>query len=192
MRAKSRFTRTHRRRTVAGLGTIELLLVLGILALCMGVAAPSLLDMVEALELRQATAHFHRSLLLARSEAIKRNARVVLCKSEDAVFCSSLGGWDQGWIVFQDSNNDGLRQPNESLILQRTKLPSKVHMTGNGNVSRYVSFTATGTTHLVSHAFQAGTLTACLAQKPGIPARLIIINSTGRFRLATDAHAQCL
>jgi type IV fimbrial biogenesis protein FimT len=115
----------------------------------------------------------------------------VICKSSDAIFCTTTGGWEQGWIVFLDGNNDALRQPEESLISLHPISTASLQIRGNGNVSKYVSFTATGSTHLISHAFQAGTVTACLPGDLSVAAWKIVINSTGRMRMVKDIHAQC-
>ncbi|HSW53103.1 MAG TPA: GspH/FimT family pseudopilin, partial [Sulfuricaulis sp.] len=45
-------------------------------------------------------------LNLARSEAIKRNAVIALCKSDDGASCSRHAAWNDGWIVFVDDNNN--------------------------------------------------------------------------------------
>lgn len=170
---------------------VEMLVVLGIAVGLLVVSIPSLLSMRNALDLRLASYDLFVGLQLARSEAIKRNGRVVICKSSNVVQCASTGGWDQGWIVFQDTNNDAVRQSEEVLIFQQQKSLRKIQITGNGNVRNYVSFTATGTTHLISHAFQAGTVTACLLDRPELAARQIIINSTGRMRLAQAPLFNC-
>jgi type IV fimbrial biogenesis protein FimT len=170
---------------------VETLVVLAIAAVLVAMAVPPFVSMRGELALRQASYDLYVSLLLARSEAIKRNARVVVCKSADAERCALTGGWERGWIVFLDANNDALHQPAEALISQQQRKLLKMQITGNGNVRNYVSFTATGTTHLVSHAFQAGTVTACPLQAPDLAARQIVINSTGRMRLSRNILAQC-
>jgi type IV fimbrial biogenesis protein FimT len=45
-------------------------------------------------------------LNLTRSEAIRRATPVTLCKSVDGVRCTEAGRWEQGWMVFVDSDND--------------------------------------------------------------------------------------
>lgn len=165
--------------------------MLGIAASMLAMVAPSFLAMQDALELRLASYDLFTGLHLARSEAIKRNARVVICKSPDAERCSIAGGWEHGWIVFQDANNDALRQPEEDLISQHQTQRSRMHITGNGNVRNYVSFTATGNTRLISHAFQAGTVTVCPLESPDLAARQLVINSTGRMRMTKNPKVNC-
>ena len=109
------------------------------------------------------------SLHLARNEAIKRNGRVVLCKTTDGIHCAASGGWEQGWIVFHDVNNNSLREESEQIIQHQIALSGSLRMTGNTPVARYVSYGPMGGTQLVGGAFQAGTLTLC--QRVGVRRR---------------------
>lgn len=75
-----------------GMTLVELLTVLSIIAILAAVALPSLSDAMAAQRLRAAGTDLMSSLLLARSEAIKRNAQV-------AVAPQSAGAWSSGWRV---------------------------------------------------------------------------------------------
>ncbi|WP_296355207.1 GspH/FimT family protein [Ramlibacter sp.] len=134
---------------------------------------------------------FVAQLQLARSEAIKRNHRVVACRSAGGVNCASAGGWEQGWIVFDDANNNGLRDDGELLLQRVDPLPAGWRISGNQNVSRYISFEPSGETRLASGAFQAGTITVCREQSTASEARQIIINAVGRPRIQKSTVASC-
>src|SRR5437660_1719517 len=101
------------RRRVRGFTLIELMVVLAISAILVGVGTPAFTGLIRQTELTSATNDLFASLLLARSEAAKRRSRVALCKSADGSTCTPAGGWEQGWIVFHDTNNDGARQGGE-------------------------------------------------------------------------------
>lgn len=164
---------------------------MSVTVLLLAVAAPSMAGMIRSARISSASNVFLSGLLLARSEAIKRNSRVVLCKSADGAACSATGGWEQGWIIFHDVNNDGLRNDMEVVIRRESPLSAGVRLAGNLNVARYVSFTATGGTKLVGGGFQAGTLTVCnLSADPG-EAKLIVLNAVGRPRVHTVAINTC-
>lgn len=165
----------------AGFTLIELLAVVAVLAVLLGLAVPWAAAIGGSARLSAFSNAFVGHLRLARSEAIKRNARVVLCKSADGQGCASSGGWDQGWIVFHDADNDGARDAGEAIIDRSEALPGGLHFAGNLHVSRYVSFSPTGGTRLVSGAFQAGTLTLC--RGAGQEGRQIVLNSVGRPRI---------
>jgi type IV fimbrial biogenesis protein FimT len=105
---------------------------------------------------------FSASLNLARNEAIKHNARMVLCKSADGLSCKTGGGWQQGWIVFHDVNKNALLDAAEEVIPLQGAVTRGLSLTGNTNVANYVSYSASGSAKLVCGAFQAGTFRLCL------------------------------
>ena len=175
----------------AGYSFIELLVVSAIAAALTMVAVPSFAGFIATQRSKSTVSRFVASLNLARSEAIKRNARAVLCKSADGSSCSHTGGWDQGWIVFHDANNDGQLDPGEALFLQSAGLAAGYHLTGNANVSAYVSYSANGSAKLRSGAFQAGTFTLCPPTGSGVSPQKIILSGTGRPRVAAGQSADC-
>ncbi|MEO8655596.1 MAG: GspH/FimT family protein, partial [Ramlibacter sp.] len=131
------------------------------------------------------------SLYLARNEAIKRNGRVVLCKTIDGIHCAATGGWEQGWIIFHDTNNNSLREDVEPIIQHQQALSASLRMTGNATVESYISFVSTGGTRLVGGGFQAGTLTLCRASTSAADARQVILNAAGRPRTQKAAIPAC-
>ena len=147
--------------------------------------------MTRSVRLTSAANDLFASLLLARSEAIKRSSRVTLCKSADGTACSSTGGWEQGWIVFHDKSSHGTREVGEDLLLHAQPLERTLHLSGNLNVSRYISFTASGGTALASGAFQAGTITMCHASTEGSEARQIVLSASGRPRTLRKRLDNC-
>jgi len=181
----------NRRSLGAGFTLIEVLVVLALVSILMSLAAPSLAAMVNSMRLTVAVNSLFSSLMLARSEAIKRGARVVVCKSASGTACITTGGWEQGWIVFHDANNNGKRDVGEVLLLQQQALPSSVRLSGNSPFVNYVSYTAIGTTSYVSGAFQAGTLTACSESATQGDARQIVISSAGRPRTVKTSVEHC-
>jgi type IV fimbrial biogenesis protein FimT len=174
-----------------GFALLELLVVLTVVALLQTLAAPAMSAMVDAVRMTSATQSFFVSLQFARNEAIKRNARVVLCKSGTGQSCVRTGGWEQGWIVFHDLNNNAQVDAGEA-VLQRELAPTgALRFTGNTQVESYVSYTPTGNTSTTSGAFQAGTFTVCRQSAGKIEARQIVISSAGRVRTQRVTLAQC-
>ena len=97
-------------RTQRGLTMIELLTTIAILAILLGLAAPSMARFIADWRASNAVNAFTSSLRLARTEAIARSRPVVLCRvaNDTSTACqSSIGtnGFATGWIVFV--NNDG-------------------------------------------------------------------------------------
>lgn len=170
-------------RRARGFTLLEMLVVMAIAAVLAGIAIPSLAGMMNSIKLSSASNSFLSYLHLARSEAIKRNSRVALCKSADGLSCAVAGGWEQGLIVFHDPNNNGALDAGETVIARAQALPSTLKMVGNPNVANYVSFAPTGATKLVGGGFQAGTLTLCRESLSAGEGREIILNAVGRPRV---------
>ena len=174
-----------KRHGCAGVTLIELLVVVLVVAALMVLATPAFLSVVNSIRLTTAVNSLFSALHLARSEAAKRNARVVVCKSAMGDACTATGGWDQGWIVFHDANNNAALDAGEALLAREQALPQPIRFTGNNNVVRYVSYTAIGTA-------QPGTLTVCQLSATSVDARQIVISNSGRPRTVKTTVAQCL
>jgi type IV fimbrial biogenesis protein FimT len=175
----------------SGFTLLELLVAVTALLVLLLVAAPSMSALANSVKLTSASNSFLSHIYLARSEAIKRNGRVVLCKSSDGATCATSGGWEQGWIVFHDTNNNGIVDGEELVIARQQALPAAIKFTGNQNVAKYVSFEPTGSTRLAGGGFQAGTLTLCRQSAASNEARQIILNAVGRPRVQKLEIASC-
>jgi type IV fimbrial biogenesis protein FimT len=175
-----------------GFTLVEMLVVVAIASTLMALAVPSLRAVGDSMRLTAASNGFLAHLYLARSEAIKRRARVVMCKSANGTNCSTAGGWEQGRVVFHDANNNGLLDAGEVVIAIEDRLHPELRLTGNASVARYVSFDPNGTTRQVGGGFQAGTLTLCRQALGGNEARQIVVNVLGRPRVQKVHLDDCM
>jgi type IV fimbrial biogenesis protein FimT len=180
-----------RNMRAAGMTFIELLVVLGIVAIMLTLAVPSFDAVLQGNRFSTFANTYLTHLHMARSEATKRNTRVALCKSADGASCTTAGRWDQGWILFNDINNNAQTDSGETILRVNEALPTNWVLQGNTPVTNYVSFTAMGGARMTSGAFQAGTLTLCKASQSSGEARSIVISATGRPRVETTSVAAC-
>ena len=129
-----------------------------------------------------------QSIVLARSEAIKRNTRVTLTKTGQ--------NWEDGWIAFVDGNANARLDDGEELLITQSELPGNLLLTGNRNVRDYISYTSRGRSEKINGAFQAGRLMLCDRHAQATPehARAIVISSSGRPRISrkTQDLRDCL
>ena len=171
-------------RREAGLTLVELLVAIAVLGVLLSIGVPAFGNFAVDSRLASATNRFVSAIHLARSEAVRRNARVTLCPSMDGVFCATGVGWDQGWIVFSDLDGTGERDSGEPILAVGQSISGGVQITGNTPVRRYISYVGLGATRRANGALQMGTVTLCA----GTEGRQVVISRTGRPRVQ---HGGC-
>ena len=83
---------------------IELLVVIAIAAILMLVAAPSFRTFMNNTRLSSTSSKLLTDLNIARSEAIKRNSRMLVCVRNTAGNdCAAGTNWAPGWLVCYDN-----------------------------------------------------------------------------------------
>ena len=162
------------RRFSTGFTLIELLLVTILMAVMISLAAPNFRQFVDNNRVSSATDRLFHDLLLTRSEAVRRERNVVMCKSSDGTTCTTDAGWDQGWIVFED-DGDGTIDADDVIAVYEG--PTGVSMIGDANVANTITYQATGRITLNGEI--------CIADQTRNELALIL-NTAGRPRLDKD------
>ncbi|MDQ1315218.1 MAG: type fimbrial biosis protein FimT [Pseudomonadota bacterium] len=158
--------RRSRRTVQRGFTLVELMVTIVITAILAGIAMPSATEMMLSGKLTMIVNSMVSSVQLARSEAIKRNARVTLCASSNGSTCT--GGWKDGWIV---------RALDGTVISTQAPLPNGFKV-WSGNTS--IVFNSTGLASSSSWFY------VCRATPTvGKQARYLDISATGRARVQT-------
>jgi len=78
---------------------LELLVTISVAAILIAVAVPGLTTFVQNSRDDSEADSLISSLQYARSEAVKRDANVVICASSDEATCNGGTAWNTGWIV---------------------------------------------------------------------------------------------
>ncbi|MDN3639508.1 GspH/FimT family pseudopilin [Simiduia curdlanivorans] len=133
----------------SGFTLIELMITLVILAVVIGLAAPSFNSQAQRARTDSAAEELRSALLFARSEAVKRAQRVSVCVANAAATaCDAAGSWENGWIVFVDTAaTDAAATPVVGNVLkQKAGLPSGLDVAAAaGADSRYfIRYAASG------------------------------------------------
>jgi prepilin-type N-terminal cleavage/methylation domain-containing protein len=148
----------------SGVSLIELLVVVAITAIVAGIGIPSYQSFVITNRIVSYSSNLHGSLILARTEAIKRGQRIVLCKSSNAdaaaPTCDATAsvngtntGWGSGWLTFADVNANNLFDAGDILVkvqtstIQDASFGSVVPTNQDGSAgNEFLVFNATGQT----------------------------------------------
>jgi type IV fimbrial biogenesis protein FimT len=177
-------------RRARGFTIVELLVTVGIVGVLAGIAAPSMRDLVASNRLKTHNSTLETSLMLARTEAIKRQLRVVVCKSADQASCAGSGDWQQGWIVFVDTNDSASVDAGEAILEKVGALSGSFILRGDTDVADYVSYSRNGGPKIrASDNPQTGMFQLC--QTAGGAARQITVLATGRLSFGKEAVASC-
>lgn len=181
-----------RSRGIAGFTLIELLVSLAVLGILAAVVVPGLAQFGHAARMSMLGNRFLGDLAHARSEAIKRGKRVVVCKSINGVVCTTTGHWDGGWMVFEDSNNNGRREATETRLSVVEAQPPGWRVKGTFSGAHYVSYHPMGRSQLVSGAMQGGTLTICRTSAQPTDGLQVVISLAGRPRSQRATVSSCV
>ncbi len=137
-----------------GFTILEFVVALALLAVAVGLAVPSLRQFSANNQLVSANNAIVTGLNLARSTAITTGDDITICPSSDGATCAD-DSWDDGYIVFNDTNGDGSVATAE--IIRIITIESDVNNSGFGE---NIVFQADGTTGLGANA----TITNCREQ----------------------------
>ena len=168
---------THYRKA-AGFTVIELLIVLAILGILLGIAVPGFTSLFAQSQQETTLSTLLRHHHLARSEAIKNNQIIMLCKSHDGRQCHSDSSWQDGWIIFRDSDNNKQVSLQEPIIYVQQALHNNLTIKYRGFGSHhYVRYFPNG------RSTTNGTFTLCNQHSEAYK-KAFIISRTGRARIS--------
>ncbi len=129
-----------------GFTLLELMITVTIAGIVVTIGVPYFRETIRQNRLTAYTNQFVSSLSLARSEAIKRGRRVVVCPSTDGAACAASGDYEQGWIVFADANpaNNATGDAGDVVIRVFEKMPAGMTSIGSTEVQSLVFYTPDG------------------------------------------------
>jgi len=190
-----------------GFTLIELMVSFVVVAVLVMVAVPGFQTFIKNGRITTNSNDLLGELATARSEAIKRNNTVVICRSANPTAATpacaggAAGTWETGWILFEDgaaakNNTFSTGDAGDVLIRIHEPLTGNLTLRSNGaSLADSIAFTREGLTTLPVVAAGATPNHFKLCDSRGQEhARAIVLESTGRARidrLSTFAALTC-
>lgn len=104
-------------RKNSGFTVIELMVVLVVVGVLVGLAAPNFREWVSNNKSVAVREDLLATLMYARAEAVKLSKPVSVCQSSNGTSCdASAGNWRQGMLVYQDTYTGSLADNNTTLV----------------------------------------------------------------------------
>ena len=170
-----------------GLTLVETTVAVGVAAVLMGVAAPSLQATLHRQAIAAEARQFRDGVHRARAEALRRGGVVVLCALDPASdagrkpLCAATGkDWSGGWLLFLDRDGSGDQGEEDTVLAVHQQLPTVGTVTAT---LRSISFHPLGFSTSAASHFRF--------VPPGHPpdargvsgSLLVCVNKPGRVRL---------
>ena len=176
---------------VSGFTLIELMVTLTVALILIAAAVPGFMGTVKNNRLTTETNRLVSDVQLARGEAMRRGARVVLCTSVDpSAAAPTCGGnertWSTGWLIFTDVGLDGIFNGADVLLRASQTSGGDVTIMSNTAADGVMQFNPDATTNA-----DGNTLRIVFCDNRGTQlGKQIEIPPVGRPRLAANV-ASC-
>jgi len=147
-----------RQKTIRGFTIPELIITLGVAAIILSTAVPGISTTIKNNRLATRVNDIITDIHFARSEAAKRDVRVILCRSSNpnasSPQCSTDSGndytWTWGYLIFADSGTaaNSIYNAGSDILLRRGQpAPSGIRMRTNSTWNRNLEFNPNGATN---------------------------------------------
>lgn len=131
-------TQFGQKRYSKGFTLLELLVTLVIGFVLLSVGIPAIGSFIGNNRITTQANKFTKTIVLARSEAVKRKLPVAICSSTDLATCADSTDWSIGWIVFTDeAGTKGVLDETDTLLLSQAGLQGESSFTADVSSVRY-------------------------------------------------------
>lgn len=189
-------------KKISGFTLVELLITLVVVAITVGIGAPSLRQFIQNSKINVSTNDLVSALQVARSQAIREGMFGCVCPSSsasDAVpSCLGTNNWEEGWIAFLDTTGDCVFGPPADVLLKvkdtsdndGTKFAIRTNAGGSITAVNYVRFNSRGAPEQAAGSSQRGVWSICDDRGVDVLnnfARAVELSSAGSVRSSKDA-----
>ncbi len=170
-----------------GFTLVELAITILVLSVLMAMAAPLFTGMTNGNRLTSNANEVVTAMQIARSEAVRRNARTSFCQSTNGTSCSNVSPW-QGWLVFADVNGDNIVDADEIVRTGVIEAPMQVIASSNITNTRVV-FRADGLAYAGNTLLEANMRICLPVTDPALNVRDVNIAIGGRITVRAPINA---
>jgi len=182
-----------------GFTLIELMVTLAVLGILATLAAPSFQNLIRSTRLSTAANDLSSAMALARAEAIRRGARVTLCRSSTSAnalpTCDTGGGaWTDGWVLFVNSDADTPPAIDAGEEILRRGGPMNVatlSVQTTADVANSVTYRPDGMARLDNNRPANGIVRVCAPELPSNNVRDMRLRPGGRVVVSKNTVAGC-
>ena len=180
-------------KSIRGFTLIELVMSIAIVGILLTVGIPSFIALITNNRIVTQTNDFVSDLAHARAEAVRRNTRVTICRSNTGTSstpsCVPASGWADGWIVFTDPSGFGTLAAGETVLRVRGAMPTGMTLADGGftNGGDFLQFLPSGLVSGVSGGSSTATAGTFILCRSGYTGRTINFNSIGRVNITPTA-----
>ena len=178
-------------RSFYGVTLVELVVSVATVCILSATVVPAFTSIIRSNEIHTTISKLRQGLYFARQSALLEDGTVVICKSATGSDCTGSGDWNQGWLIFQDRNDDGQCvdandddqcDEDEGRLLRVASSigTSSYRLIGNSHIANRVKFNYMG-----GSPGYNGTISLCKNDDLS-PVRGLIIANTGRVRITRD------
>jgi type IV fimbrial biogenesis protein FimT len=167
-----------------GFTLVEALVVLALIAILLGFAAPNLASFQRGSQLRAAASSFLAALQVARAEAMKRGVDVYVTPA-------ASNNWATGWVVFADADWDQtLDRSKDAVVLEVGAISARTAVAAGltdasqfvDGAGRYIRFNGGGFPQTKAGAPSSGAIEFGIAGTTDLRRR-VVLNTVGRARV---------
>ncbi len=160
-----------------GTTLVELMVVVGILAILGTLGVPSFLSILTKSRITSETNQLNGLIRFARFKAIEQEQLAVLCPTSDYSLCND--DWNAPKIVFIDANHNNERDPEEPMLMSMPKSNNSNQIYSR---NRTLKFYESGITA------SPASVRICPASKEAKYARLLTVSLQGKIKLSRDKN----
>lgn len=161
--------------TNKGFTLIEMMVTIAVAAILLALAIPSFRDTIVRSRIASVSNDFMGALNFARSEAVKRGRRILICKSSSGTGCTESAQWESGWMAFEDKDADYTLDSGEAIVRVWSSIPATYTLRQTGSFPSHIGYDSYG------QASKTGAFAVCHDSTEAGASTVVVTRTRARF-----------